>query len=447
MTSSDNYLLECIHLGYILLKNQLYRFRTAWYKGSVFYEISPLNFQDSNGDGFGDLQGLNNRIDNLSKLGVVGIRLNSIFPSNNHVTSLLEIDRVHGDLHNLTPIIRSLHDNNMSLILDLPIYPYLNQLEAIDTEFNEDISKDSTQSEDGSLRIARSLQYKNTVLEAMRQWINHGVDGFYVKGLEHFQNDPLLLENVRAWKKLLGPNRIIIISNDVIIQSDGNTAKNLLTHVDLVDVVVNIAYDIENIAKQINSSLEGVLQPVNGPYIQWSLINASERNATIAATFMSLMLPGTPSIVHDDEIILGQAKHQFSHRPDAKPSHQMSPMTWNTVPQYTMPVSTTNNFIANMIQLRDISPSIYQNVFRRHGEIKPNTSIKFVNGLLILERWYPRRNSFVSISNFSDRNITTDLSAMYYSGEVMVGNFKHKRIFFNKFEIGPIETLIVKLDK
>ena len=41
-----------------------------WWPGAVLYEIDPLSFQDSNGDGFGDLQGIAQRLDYLRSLGV-----------------------------------------------------------------------------------------------------------------------------------------------------------------------------------------------------------------------------------------------------------------------------------------------------------------------------------------------------------------------------------------
>ena len=52
-----------------------------WWRGSVFYEIFVASFKDSDGDGFGDLNGLRNQISYLKQLGINAIRLNSIFPA------------------------------------------------------------------------------------------------------------------------------------------------------------------------------------------------------------------------------------------------------------------------------------------------------------------------------------------------------------------------------
>ena len=53
----------------------------AWYKGALIYEIYPRSFQDSNGDGIGDLNGITSRLDYLKTLGVDAIWLTPIYPS------------------------------------------------------------------------------------------------------------------------------------------------------------------------------------------------------------------------------------------------------------------------------------------------------------------------------------------------------------------------------
>src|ERR1700758_1608120 len=52
-----------------------------WWKNAVIYEIYPRSFQDSNGDGVGDLNGITQRLDYLKSLGVDAIWLTPIYPS------------------------------------------------------------------------------------------------------------------------------------------------------------------------------------------------------------------------------------------------------------------------------------------------------------------------------------------------------------------------------
>ena len=53
----------------------------AWWDNAVIYEIYPRSFQDSNGDGIGDLNGITSRLDYLKELGVDAIWLTPIYPS------------------------------------------------------------------------------------------------------------------------------------------------------------------------------------------------------------------------------------------------------------------------------------------------------------------------------------------------------------------------------
>ena len=53
----------------------------VWWKHAVIYEIYPRSFQDSNGDGIGDLNGITSRLDYLKELGVDAIWLSPIYPS------------------------------------------------------------------------------------------------------------------------------------------------------------------------------------------------------------------------------------------------------------------------------------------------------------------------------------------------------------------------------
>lgn len=446
--------------------------RSTWYEGSVFYEVSVGSFIDSNGDGKGDLRGLANGVDHLTKLGVIGVRLNSIFPTvhypyrHENVSTLLAIDKALGTSDDLKHLARTFHAKNLSLVLDLPIFPHISHLYPVERE--EDVTNVYSQHSNDNVRIARSSSdEENVVVKAIRTWIRYGIDGIYIKGLEHFHQDPLLLENVRAWKALLGPDRILMISNRILSKISTTKAEILVKHIDLVDIFVDVTKGAQQIAQQINTNLKGILRPGTGPYIQWSLGGIPEHrmsysltpDANLAATIMSLMLPGSPSICYGDEHSL-QESHVKSN--GSQHAHYLKPMAWNTpeshfVPREPMPwvpsganVSLTNfDTIAHMIALRYLSPSIYKNVIKKNGKIESNTQAVFNErgNVLILSRWYPRRNRFVSISNFGEKKVTLDLSSYFYSGEIMVGDAQHEHIFFDRFEIDPIKTIVVKLDK
>lgn len=442
-------------------------FRTVWYEGSVFYEIHPTRFPDSNVDGFGDLRGLAQRTEYLRKLGVVGVRLNSIFPSKNqpngfqNISTLKAIDEVLGTAEDLEMLVRTFHENNLSLVLDLPIYPYLTKLDPVAT-MTEDSIKHPMIIDDGALRVARASSERNKVVQALLIWMKYGIDGFYIKGLENMHDDPLLLENLRAWKALIGPNRILMVNNQLLENVNKPMALEIVKHVDLVDIFINVTNGTKQISQQINRNLNGVLKPENGVYIQWSLGGVYEHeahepyvltpNGTLAATLMSLMLPGSPNVYHGDSNNEEGARQHFSEPIQTKRIQQLHAMAWNTVAKLNhTEVMNTDEFdtIARMISLRDISPSMYKNIVQKKGKYESNTSAMYhENGnILILMRWYPRRNTFVAISNFGTTNVPLDLTNYFYSGQLMIGGKPHQKIYFDQFEIGPSQTVVVKLDK
>ena len=75
----------------------------AWWKNAVIYEVYPRSFQDSNGDGVGDLNGIRSRLGYLRWLGVDAIWLTPIYPSPQvdfgyDISNYYDIDPQYGTL-------------------------------------------------------------------------------------------------------------------------------------------------------------------------------------------------------------------------------------------------------------------------------------------------------------------------------------------------------------
>jgi alpha-glucosidase len=94
-----------------------------WWQTAVFYQIYPRSFQDSNGDGIGDLQGIINRLDYLVELGIDAIWISPIFPSpmvdfGYDVSDYCDIHPMFGDLEAFDRLLVAAHARNLKIILD-----------------------------------------------------------------------------------------------------------------------------------------------------------------------------------------------------------------------------------------------------------------------------------------------------------------------------------------
>lgn len=94
-----------------------------WYDNAIIYQIYPKSFQDTNGDGIGDLNGIKKRIPYLKSLGVNAVWLNPVFVSpqvdNGYdVSNYFTIDPQMGTMADMEGLIDELHKNGIHLIMD-----------------------------------------------------------------------------------------------------------------------------------------------------------------------------------------------------------------------------------------------------------------------------------------------------------------------------------------
>jgi alpha-glucosidase len=95
-----------------------------WWSESVIYHIYPRSFQDSDGDGVGDLLGIVARFDYIAELGVDAIWLSPINPSpmadfGYDVSDYMSIEPQFGTLSDFDALVSGAHKRNMRVILDL----------------------------------------------------------------------------------------------------------------------------------------------------------------------------------------------------------------------------------------------------------------------------------------------------------------------------------------
>ena len=207
----------------------------AWWRDAVIYQIYPRSFQDSDGDGTGDLAGITARLDYLAWLGIDAVWLSPIYPSpmadgGYDVADYRGVDPLFGSMADLDRLLASLHARGIRLILDLvpnhssDRHPWFVEARASRTSARRDwyIWRDpapdggppnnwQSQAGGGSawtldpatgqyyyhafLPAQPDLNWRNpevrrAMADVLRFWLDKGVDGFRVDVIYHLMKDP-----------------------------------------------------------------------------------------------------------------------------------------------------------------------------------------------------------------------------------------------------------------
>jgi alpha-glucosidase len=221
-----------------------------WWKQGVIYQIYPRSFQDSNGDGIGDLKGLIERLDYLNdgtpaSLGIDAIWLSPIYPSpmadfGYDISDYCDIAAEFGTLEEFDCLISEAHQRNIRVVLDL----VANHTSDQHPWFIESCDPKSAKADwyiwhEGSrppnnwlgcfggsawtwhpkrqawylhsfLKEQPDLNWRNpAVVEAMFAvmdfWLDRGVDGFRLDVVNFFYKDEALSDNPVDWFKIARP--------------------------------------------------------------------------------------------------------------------------------------------------------------------------------------------------------------------------------------------------
>ena len=96
----------------------------SWLSDAVFYQIYPSSYQDSDGDGYGDLKGIMSRLDYIQSIGVTAIWLNPVYVSGwtdggYDVIDFYRVDKRFGTNSDLVELIRQAHARGIKVVMDL----------------------------------------------------------------------------------------------------------------------------------------------------------------------------------------------------------------------------------------------------------------------------------------------------------------------------------------
>ena len=210
-----------------------------WWQDGIIYQIYPRSFQDSNGDGIGDLRGVMRRLDYLKGLGIKAIWISPIYPSpmadfGYDISDYRGIWPTFGTMADFDELLQRIHEAGMKLILDLvpnhssDEHPWFQESRSSrdNPKRNWYIWQDPKP--DGSppnnwLSVfggsawewdEKTKQYyyhaflvkqpdlnwrhpevEKAMLDIMRFWLDKGVDGFRVDAMWHLIKDKQLRDN------------------------------------------------------------------------------------------------------------------------------------------------------------------------------------------------------------------------------------------------------------
>jgi alpha-glucosidase len=211
-----------------------------WWQSGVIYQIYPRSFQDSTGNGIGDLQGILLRLDYLSQtLGVDAIWLSPFYPSpmadfGYDISDYTDVDPIFGDLQDFDNLLREAHLRELKVIIDLvpnhtsdqhpwflgsrssrdnpkrdwyvwadpqpdgsPPNNWVSVFGGSSWEWDETTGQyylHSFLKEQPDLNW-RNPQLKDAMFAVVRFWLERGVDGFRIDVAHFIMKDPLLRDN------------------------------------------------------------------------------------------------------------------------------------------------------------------------------------------------------------------------------------------------------------
>jgi alpha-glucosidase len=210
----------------------------AWWQRGIVYQVYPRSFQDSNGDGVGDLDGIRARLDYLVELGVDAVWISPIFPSpmadfGYDVSDYTDVHPLFGDLAAFDWLLAAAHARGLKVILDFvpnhtsDQHPWFVASRSSRRDPKRDwyIWRDGKEggppnnwvSEFGGsswtwdaatqqyyyhafLKEQPDLNWRNpqvceAMLDVLRFWLDRGVDGFRVDAIHHLIEDDQLRDN------------------------------------------------------------------------------------------------------------------------------------------------------------------------------------------------------------------------------------------------------------
>ncbi len=212
---------------------------TDWWRGASIYQIYPRSFQDSNGDGIGDLAGIIHRLPYVASLGVDAIWISPFYRSpmldfGYDVSDHRDVDPMFGSLCDFSALVERAHELGLKVLIDLVLshtshrHPWFEESRSSRENSRADWYVWADPKPDGTppnnwLSIfggsawewdGKRMQYykhnflaeqpdlnfhnpdvQREILDVVRFWLEHGVDGFRLDTINFYFYDRELRDN------------------------------------------------------------------------------------------------------------------------------------------------------------------------------------------------------------------------------------------------------------
>jgi alpha-glucosidase len=283
-----------------------------WWERGIIYQIYPRSFKDGNGDGIGDLRGIQSKLDYLEWLGVDAIWISPIFPSpmadfGYDVSNYTDIDPVFGTLVEFDALLADVHARGMKLLLDYvpnhtsDQHPWFLDARSSRTSVKRDwyIWRDpapgggppnnwlanfggSAWEWDEKTRQYyyhaflkeqpdlnwRNPDVRNAMLDVLRFWLDRGVDGFRVDVMHHLVKDTEFRDNPPNpdWQPGMSPYRELLTTYTVDlpeVQEIVGQMRGVIEEYDDRMLVGEIYLPVERLMAYYGASGQGAHLPFN----------------------------------------------------------------------------------------------------------------------------------------------------------------------------------------
>lgn len=470
------------------------------YNGRVFYEIFVRAFNDSNGDGIGDIKGVTQKLDYLQSMGIKGLWLMPINPSPSYhgydITDYFSINPDYGTLDDYKELLKEAHKRDIMVVMDLVInhtsteHPWFKEAaNDVNSKYRDYYfwSKDSNLENETSPISAKpwnkigndyyyalfwsgmpDLNYNTKeVREEMKKiakfYLDLGVDGFRLDAAKWIFNDDV--NNIVWWKEF---NNYLksVNKNAVLVGEIWDNADKISIYEDSLDGAFDFT-DAENIVGSVSNSFMTLLSSqlkdnfdlykesgknfVISPFLTnhdmgrvMNRVSDIEKAKMAAAIYLTL--PGTPYVYYGEE----------TGMTGAKPDEQIrQPFIWDNkdMQKNSSWELSTNEIDKVAVNIQQNDKNSILNFYKDMINLRNKTDeLKYGDfndlatkndGVTAYTRTYKGKIVYIYV-NVAKTKAIEDIDIS--NAEVLYSkSYKNKKLKFNgKIEINPYEVIILR---